>query len=204
MLRVTALRRPRPGSDQVDVLLEGGERVRVHERRLIQLALAPGDSLDDSGLEELRRVAAGDAGEQRLLRLMQQRPRSQAEAEERLAGWGVDPAGVAEIVERLGAAGLLDDTVMARAVSSSLRGRGHGHLRAAADMHRYGLEDATGQQAVREHADGDLAAARELVRARFGRPPREPAEQRRAAAHLARRGFDEDTIAEVLGLEPFD
>jgi SOS response regulatory protein OraA/RecX len=204
MGRVSALRRPRAGSAEVDVLLEGGERVRVHERRVAQLGLYCGDELDAAELTALRRAAVTDDGERRLLRLMQRRPRSRAESERRLAGWGVGPAGVTEIVGRLAAAGLLDDAVMARAVSSSLRGRGHGHLRAAADMHRYGLAEPAGQAAVQEHAAGDLEAARAQLRARYGGRPQDAAEQRRAAAHLARRGFDEDTIAAALGLEPWE
>lgn len=204
MARVSALRRRRAGSTEIDVLLEGGERVRVHERRLVQFGLVTGDELDGERLVALQRAAATDDGERRLLRLLQRRPRSRSECEQRLAGWGVGQAGVDEIVARLGAAGLLDDAAMARAVSTSLRGRGHGHLRAAADMYRYGLEEPAGHAAVQEHAAGDLAAARAQLQARYGGRPAEPAERRRAAAHLARRGFDGDTIAEALGLEPWE
>ena len=74
----------------------------------------------------------------------------------------------------------------------------------AADLARRGLAETVEDPVVAEHARHDLEAAREHLRKRFGGRPQAPDDRRRAAAHLARRGFDEDTVAAALGLEPWE
>ena len=161
---VAGLRRSRPGDPTVEVLLGSGERVRIHDRRLVEHRLAVGDELDPAACDALRDAGRADAAERRALRLIAIRPRSRAELRLRMGEWGLTEAGAAAVLERLRVS---DD---ARAVAHTTAGD----------------EAERARQALRSHGAPD---------------PGSPAELRRAAGFLHRRGFDADTVAAVLGLD---
>jgi regulatory protein len=54
---------------------------------------------------------------------------------------------------------------------------------------------------VDDHAASDADRARALLHARFGGGPHDISTIRRAAALLARRGFDSETVSAALGLD---
>lgn len=197
---VAGLRRPRPGDPTVEVLLGSGERVRVHDRRLSEQRLAVGDELDPEACAALRDAGRADSAERRALRLIAIRPRSRAELARKMGEWGLSEPTAGAVLERLSAIGAVDDSVLAAAVVSSRRGHAYGRLRVDADLER--LRVAEDARAVAETTAGDEAErARRALRARGGADPRDPAELRRAAGFLHRRGFDADTVAAVLGLD---
>ena len=170
-------------------------------RRLAELRLAAGDALDDRRLAELRRAAEDERIEQRVLRLIAVRPRSRAELERQLDAWGVSREHSDGLLARLQAAGLLDDGVVAAEVSSGLKRRGHGSLRAAHELDRLGVDASTAAPVVGDHAAGDASRARELVARHFGPPPYDHDVARRAASFLWRRGFAEDAVAGAVGVD---
>ena len=197
---VAGLRRPRPGDPTVEVVLGSGERVRVHDRRLADQRLAVGDELDPDACDALRDAGRADAAERRALRLIAIRPRSRAELARRMGEWGLPEATAAGVLERLSAIGAVDDGVLAAAVVSSRRAHAYGRLRVDADLKRLRVADAA--RAVAATTAGDEAErARLALRARGGPESRDPAELRRAAGFLHRRGFDADTVAAVLALD---
>jgi len=197
---VAGLRRPRPGDPTVEVMLGSGERVRVHDRRVAEHRLAVGDELDPPACDALRDAARADAAERRALRLIAIRPRSRAELRLRMGEWGLTETTTAAVLERLSAIGAVDDGVLAAAVVSSRRAHAYGRLRVDADLER--LRVSRDARAVAETTAGDEAErARQALRSRGAPDARDPAELRRAAAFLHRRGFDADTVAAVLGLD---
>jgi regulatory protein len=204
MIRVEAVRPVSGGLPLVEVALTGGEVLRLHERRLAGGGLAAGTPLTPDELDGLRRLAAADAAERRALRLIARRPRSRAELADRLAGWGLDGVAVSETLARLERFGLMDDRALAGAVADQRRREGHGRLRVAADLRRLALDPAAAAEALEpaDGEDGELARARRELDRRFGGRPADPPGLARAAGHLARRGFDPDTVAEALGLDP--
>lgn len=204
MDRIASLRRADARAQLIEIRLESGEAIRLHDRRLGCPWLASGQPVDAGRLGELHRWAAADAAERRALRLVARRGRSRAELESRLQEWGVDPESAAEVVERLEAAGGVDDAALASSLADHRRQTGHGRLRVHADLTRLGVD--RGALAAAVDAGGDteqeLARCRAELHRRFGGRPRDRRELARAAAHLARRGFDADTVADALGLEP--
>ena len=84
---------------------------------------------------------------------------------------GTDAGGGGAVVERLARVGVVDDDAFAVAFSDRLRRRGHGHLRARADLERHGFEDDAAVAVAQAHARGDADAARAMVGSRFGAPP---------------------------------
>src|SRR6185312_4599065 len=197
---VDGLRRPRPGDPTVEVLLGSGERVRVHDRRLAEHGLAVGDELDPAACDALRDAGRADWAERRALRLIAIRPRSRAELRLRMGEWGLTETATAAVLKRLSAIGAVDDGVLAAAVVSSRRAHAYGRLRVDADLERLRVSDDA--RAVAHTTAGDEAErARQALRSRGTHNPRDPAELRRAAGFLQRRGFDADTVAAVLGLD---
>lgn len=191
----------RSGGAAVSVQLRSGERYVISALSLSALGLAGGDPVDTATLEQLSSAAAEWRAERTLLRLLAKRPRSQAEIERRLTGWDVPAEAAQRLLKRLADAGLVDDGRMAQDVSDSLRRRGHGSLRAAYDLQRLGVADGPVSAAVEDHGAADTDIAREVLLTRFGEGPYDPPTLRRAAGLLARRGFDEHTIEQVLGYD---
>jgi len=204
MVRVEAVRPASGGPPLVEVMLTGGEVLRLHARRLAGGGLGTGTPLAPGELDGLRRLAVADAAERRALRLIARRPRSRAELAGRLTGWGLDGASADETLDRLERFGLLDDRALAGAVVDQRRRQGHGRLRVAADLERLAVDPDVAAEALAPEAgdEGELARARRELDRRFGGRPGDPRGVARAAGHLARHGFDADTVAEALGLDP--
>jgi len=194
---VAGLRRLRPGDPTVEVLLGSGERVRLHDRRLADHGLAVGDELDPAACEALRDAGRADAAERRALRLIAIRPRSRAELARRMGEWGVAETTASAVLDRLAAIGAVDDGALAAAVVSSRRARAYGRLRVDADLERLRISENV-RGVARTTAAEEAERARQALRSR-GAP--DPAHPRRVAGFLYRRGFDADTVADVLGLD---
>lgn len=201
MTTIVGLRRTRAGGPTVEVLLDSGERLRVHDRRLGEHGLCTGATLAPPAYEALRTAGRLDSAERRALRLIAVRPRSRSELGRRLGEWGLGEADSAVVLERLAAIGLVDDDALAAAVVSSRRADAYGRLRVEFDLDRLGIDGETGAGHVATTAQAELDRARGALRGRHAPDPRDPASLRRAAAFLARRGFDADTVAAALGHE---
>jgi regulatory protein len=198
---VVGLRRPRAGDPTIEVVLESGDRLRVHDRRLAEHGLAVGAFLDPAALAKLERADAADAAERRALRLIARRPRSRSELARRLEGWGLGADDAARVLERLRGMGVLDDAALAAAVVSSRRAHAYGRLRIEADLNRLEVDPAVGDPVAATSAETEADRARQALHARRAPVTRDPADMRRAAAFLSRRGFDGDTVAAVLGFD---
>ena len=196
---VTAIRRRRPGDPAVDVVLDSGESLRLHDRRVAEHRLSPGTRLGGPGLDALRRAAAFDDAERHMLRLLARRPRSAAELRARMAERGVDDVTAAGVVERLAELGQVDDRRLAASVAESRRAQGYGRLRTGADLARLAVDGEAAESALATVPANELPAAEQAVRRRFGAPPYDDRTARRAAGFLARRGFAPDAVAAAIG-----
>jgi regulatory protein len=198
--RVTIIRRSRPGDSAVDVVLDSGEVLRIHDRRMVEHRLSTGTTLGAAGVDALRQAAAADAAERRALRLIARRPRSRAELRARLAGWGVDDVTAAGVLERLTELGQVDDRRLAVAVTETCREKGYGRLRTAHDLARLAVDEPAAAEALGTLPNDERPLAERIAGRRFGPPPYDDRTARRAAAFLARRGFDAEAVAAAVGL----
>lgn len=135
------------------------------------------------------------------LRWLAQRPYGVEELRRRLAErTGADHAVIEEALARCLELGFLDDATFARAMTRDrLEVRRQGVHRLRQELRRRGVAEEVITQAIDESEVDPVAVARELVQRRFGDdPPREGREWKRRADFLARRGFDGETIKQVL------
>lgn len=116
-------------------------------------------------------------------------------------------AMVGAVVDRVRAAGYLDDAAFAAGRARGLSGRGRSLRRVRADLAARGVGREDAEAAIErlrsERPEPDLAAAVALARRKRLGPWREPPEDRPAArardmAALARAGFDSAVVREVV------
>ncbi|HEY8859289.1 MAG TPA: regulatory protein RecX [Gaiellales bacterium] len=198
---IVGLRRPRAGDPSVEVELDSGERVRVHDRRLPEHGLAVGAALDPASHAALVRAGAADAAERRSLGLIARRPRSRAELSRRMRGWGIPREDAAQVLERLRGMGVLDDAALASAIVSSRRARSYGRLRIASELARLEVDPDVSSALAETSAYAEVDRARAALGSRYSAHTGDPADLRRAAQFLSRRGFDADTVAAALGVD---
>jgi SOS response regulatory protein OraA/RecX len=122
-------------------------------------------------------------------------PRTEAELEERLVALGYRRVTAVATVARCRELAYVGDERYARERARSLRARGHGSERIAADLAARGLAGGLIDAAVEESREGEREI--EWARRALGR-----GRQRKGAAawrFLAGRGFPEEVIGDLLG-----
>ena len=195
--RITGLRRQTRKRDRVDVYLDG--KCAFGLASVVAAELAIGQDLTAAEVDRLRQLDAVEDACQRAMRLLSRRPRSERELRTYFARHGIQDPVQQGALARLQERGYLDDESFARfwiegrqtfrprsarALQAELRQKGIPseaiHLALA------GLdEDAAAYQAAR-------LAARKLRR------DSEEDFRRKLGGHLARRGFNHETIRPVV------
>jgi regulatory protein len=133
------------------------------------------------------------------LLLISYRPRSESELRSRLARRGLSAEAVAEAIERVRRAGLLDDAAFARAwVDDRASARGRGKRTLAAELRAKGVDAEAADAALASIDEGTRAieAARQRS-ARLGDVTWREFQQK-LGAFLNRRGFGYETINAAL------
>ncbi len=128
-------------------------------------------------------------------------PRTCEEIRRRLQRAHAPDEEIEEIIAGFQRAGLLDDEDYARRwVDSRTRQKGYGRERLAAELRRKGVAVPLIEQAVaRLEPENELdAALASATRRLAGADPRDPAVKRRLGGFLQRRGYNWETIAQVM------
>ena len=127
------------------------------------------------------------------------RDRTVAELRTFLERKRVEPEAIADAVEELTAAGVLDDARYARRFAEDKRDLERwGMERIARDLHRRGISPDLIEQAVSDRSrDAELATAVLLLEQRVT-PPNNDQERDRAWRILLRRGYDPEIAYEAI------
>ncbi len=152
-------------------------------------------SADEQPTTGRRRARPEQTPVQRALGLLTRREHSSRELVRKLSGRGVEKEEAKQAVERLARDGWQDDARFAEWLVRSRAGSGYGPIRVRAELATHGL-DREAIAAALAGFDGDWTeTACELVRHRCGPGGlNDPAQRRKAAELLVRRGFDGDSI----------
>lgn len=188
----------------VQLFLDGEPAVKLDEETAA--SLRPGQQLSDEELHEL--IARSDAAraKEKALYLLEHRPHSKRELEDKLARTvGREAAGQA--AGRMEELGLIDDADYARRLSEELARKGFAAPRIRQELLRRGI----GRELAAEEAERAAAAPEDalhsLIERRFARQLGEEKGRRRAVAALQRMGYRWEEIRSALrafGGEPED
>jgi regulatory protein len=147
-------------------------------------------------------AASADAAHAAALRLLTVRARSRAELEQRLTQRGFEPGAVARALQRLEAAGLVDDAAFAAALAESRAARGMDAAAVTLELRERGVAPALAARAAGEAmpAEDQAERCRRVAEARLAQlGGLSPATQfRRLSTYLARRGYAPEVIHSVV------
>ena len=134
----------------------------------------------------------------RALRLLARREHSRAELARKLAIHAEDPAEVERVLDDFERRGWLSEHRVVEQLVHARRSR-YGARRIERDLREKGVSEEAVAAALAGLKGGELEAAREVWRRKFGgRQPRGPADRARQVRFLQGRGFDLDTIFKVI------
>lgn len=173
-----------------------------------RLGAAPDDaSLHEAALAHLGRYATTQAG---LRRVLQRRIDRWVRSRSQPAGGDADQVKAAreaavQVVERLAAAGAVDDAAFAASRAARLARSGHSRRAIVAHLEARGVDRETIDKFVADDPEAEFTAALKLaLRRRIGpfrgRPVGEDTAHRELAV-MARAGFARDTVERVLSMD---
>ncbi|MCS7056507.1 MAG: RecX family transcriptional regulator [Thermoflexales bacterium] len=193
---ITALK-AQQGKERVNVYLDGEFAFSLALVHAVWLKI--GQRLSDDEVAALRAADTVEQVRLRALDFIAYRPRSVWEVQRRLKRAGADDVAIAAVIERLKAAGLLDDDAFSRAwVDSRMRTRPRSKRMIAWELRRRGVSSADIAAALEEVDEDDAAyrAAAQRLPKLQGLAPME--RKRKLHAYLARKGFDYETIERAI------
>lgn len=185
---VTALRAA--GRGRVSIELDGIPWRTIPLEVALRAGLVAGAELDRPRARALGRELRRSDALARAARALRSRDRTSSELDDRLARTGVRARERGEAIQTLARSGIVDDerSASSRAAALAQRGRGNAAI-------RWQLERAGLAPELVERALAQLPPERE----RAERVAADAGRGRRAAMLLARRGFDPDTIEDLMG-----
>jgi regulatory protein len=186
---LTEIRVPRRGSRRRTLVLDGEPWRDAPSDVVSEARLKQGAEVDPAALSHALAEAEPRCARDRAVRLLTYRERSAKELTDRLREDGYLPETVASVLERLVAAGLLDDERFARSLARNLTQiRRLGRSRASRELAAHGIDPLLASEALDEalSVEDEGAAAGELARTLALRTG---ATRDKVAAKLLRRGY---------------
>ena len=175
----------------------------VIDRLRLRVGLMVDEALTAALAEEGAALAAYD----RALNMLAFQPRSSRDLRRRLVQKGESEANAERAVERLVAAGLLDDAAFARQVArSKLLGHGASRRRLQQELFKRGVDRRLADEAIGEVLSDEQVDEGEVVERLARKKLRsldaldEPSRRRRLYAFLARRGYDGEVIRRAMAV----
>jgi len=134
----------------------------------------------------------------RALRLLARREHSRAELARKLSLHTEDPAHVEGVLDEFERRGWLSERRVVEQLVHARRSR-YGARRIERDLRQKGVSEEAVAGALADLKSGELDAARDVWRRKFGGvQPRRPADRARQVRFLQGRGFALDTIFKVI------
>ena len=185
------------------VEVDRGRFASLPVEALAGLDLVVGREIGPLVVERLQELADLEAAHRAALRALARRAHARFDLRRRLLQKQHPPAAVDGALDRLGAAGLLNDAQFARDFAAA-KARRRGPARLVRDLQSQGVDRRVAEEAVRDSlaaegvdaSDAVRVLAEKRVRQLAGLPP--AVKKRRLVAFLARRGFAGAEVREVV------
>jgi regulatory protein len=195
---ITAIEPQQKNPQRLNIYLDGEFAFGL--AAIVAAWLKVGQDLDEEKIANLKAADEREVTYQKALHFLSYRPRSSAEVRQNLVKRGISGSLIDEIVNRLQAAGLVNDEAFARAWvenRNSFRPRGKSALRL--ELRRKGLSDEIVQSVLDTQVNEETLAfdaARKYARRLAGLEWQEF--RQKLGGFLARRGFSYTTLAPVV------
>ncbi len=193
---VTAITQQKRNPQRVNIYLDGEFAFPL--AKIVAAWLKVGQTLTPEKIEELKGQDSIEAALQRAVNFISYRPRSQAEIERNLRKHEVAEDVIPAVVARLKAGHLLDDSDFARRWvedRGTFKPRGAYALRM--ELRQKGLPDAIIEQTLQQVDEETLARQAAQRKLRQLKSLDWADFRNKLSAHLARRGFGYQLVAEV-------
>ncbi len=192
---ITALVAQKKNPDRVNVYLDGEFAFGLAAIQAVHLKR--GQVLSDADVERLRTADDVERAHEKALSFLSIRPRSEWEVRQNLLKADYEAGTIDRVVERLRGVNLIDDAAFARYwIENRAQFRPKGRLALQQELRRKRIEPEVIEAALAEIASGDEQAALQaaLSKADRYRNLSRPEFAQKLSAHLARRGFDYETV----------
>lgn len=195
---ITAIKVQKKDAQRVNIYLDG--EFAFPAARIVAAWLHVGQELDEGAIEKLKAQDVDEKAYQQSLRLLNYRPRSEAELRRKLSEKNYAEDVIAKTVERLKSSGLINDAQFARDWAEN-RASSHPRSRRVMrmELRQKGLADEAIQDALAEQAQEDelaYRAAQHYSRRLAGLAWNEF--RAKLGGYLGRRGFSYATVAPVV------
>jgi regulatory protein len=193
---ITAIKQQKRNPDRVSIYLNGEYAFPL--AKIVAAWLKVGQTLTTEKLAELKGKDEVEAAFQRAINFISYRPRSVAEVERNLRKHKVEEEVIAAVVARLRAGQLLDDAAFAATWvenRSAFRPRGARALRA--ELRQKGLSDDAIEQSLSGLPEPELAMQAAQRKARQLKDLDWQQFRTKLSAHLSRRGFGYEAVADA-------
>jgi regulatory protein len=186
------------------VEVDRGRFASLPAASLAGLELVIGREIPDHVFARLQELADLEAAHRAAQRAIARRAHARFDLRRRLLQKQHPPGAVDAALDRLAAAGLLDDARFALDYAAAKARRGRGPARLARDLQAHGVDRRVAEEAVRAALAAEDIDPVEAIRAIAEKRARQltglPAavRKRRLAAFLARRGFQGSEMREVV------
>lgn len=196
MATITAIKQQKRNPQRVNVYLDGAFAFPL--AKIVAAWLKVGQELSPEKLISLQGQDEIEKAFQRVVHFLSFRPRSQSEVERNLRKHAIPDEIIAKVIERLVAAGLLNDAEFARRWAenrSEFRPRGARALRV--ELRQKGVSDTSIEEALHGLDEESLARQAAARKARLLAKLEWPEFRNKLSAYLSRRGFAFDVINQV-------
>jgi regulatory protein len=192
-MRITALQVQKRNRERVNVFLDGEFAFGLS--RIVAAWLEVGQELSEEKIARLQGEDTREVAYQQALNFLNYRPRSEAEVRRNLEEHEFSEEIIAEVLERLRQARLLDDTRFARAwVENRSEFRPRSRRALALEMRRRGLDDPAITEALEQVDDDAMAYQAAIKQSRKIKSADWLDFRQKLSSFLARRGFPYDVI----------
>jgi regulatory protein len=196
---ITALVAQKKNSDRVNVYLDG--KFAFGLAAIEAVRLKRGQVLSEADIERLQAADDVEKGREKALRFLGSRPRSEWEVRQNLLKAGYGDETIDRVLERLRGVALVDDAAFVRYwIENRAQFKPRGEVALRQELRRKGVDRDVIDTVLEEseHAEDKAALQAALARAeRYRLLPRQEFAQK-LSAYLARRGFDYETVREVV------
>lgn len=193
---ITAITQQKRNPQRVNVYLDGEFAFPL--AKIVAAWLNIGQVLTPEKIEELKSQDGVEAALQRAINFISYRPRSQAEVERNLRKYEVVEQVIPVVVERLKAGHLLDDNDFARRwVEDRAAFKPRGAYALRAELRQKGLPDGIIEETLSSLDEASLARQAAQRKLRLLKSLDWVDFRNKLSAHLARRGFGYELVAEV-------